>query len=97
MLLKKGALWNSATSPSPFPPIACGTPVIGWRRGSVPEVLDHGVTGFVVDSIGEAVRAVGQIDRLSRATCRQVFERRFDAGRMAADYLDVYRRVVAAG
>jgi glycosyltransferase involved in cell wall biosynthesis len=77
--------------------LACGTPVIGWRRGSVPEVLDHGVTGFVVDSIGEAVRAVGQIDRLSRATCRQVFERRFDAGRMAADYLDVYRRVVAAG
>jgi glycosyltransferase involved in cell wall biosynthesis len=77
--------------------LACGTPVIGWRRGSVPEVLEDGVTGYVVTSIDEAVDAVGRIGRLSRATCRRVFEERFDAARMARDYLDVYRGVVASG
>jgi glycosyltransferase involved in cell wall biosynthesis len=75
--------------------LACGTPVIGWRRGSVPEVLSDGVTGYVVDSVEDAVSAVERIDRLSRAVCRRVFEERFDASRMARDYLDVYRGVVA--
>jgi glycosyltransferase involved in cell wall biosynthesis len=77
--------------------MACGTPVIGWRRGSVPEVVDEGVTGFVVDAIDEAVSAVDRLGRLSRVTCRSVFERRFDAARMARDYVDVYRGVVAGG
>jgi glycosyltransferase involved in cell wall biosynthesis len=77
--------------------LACGTPVIAWRRGSVPEVLDDGVSGFVVESIEEAVEAVGKVDRLSRAGCRQVFERRFDAERMAADYVEIYRRLTTAG
>jgi glycosyltransferase involved in cell wall biosynthesis len=77
--------------------LACGTPVIGWRRGSVPEVLEHGETGYVVDSIDEAVEAVGRVDRLNRARCRHSFEQRFDAGRMATDYLDLYRRYVRAG
>jgi glycosyltransferase involved in cell wall biosynthesis len=74
--------------------LACGTPVIAWRRGSVPEVLDNGVTGYIVDSIVEAANAVDRIDRLSRATCRSVFERRFDAARMARDYVEVYGRVL---
>jgi glycosyltransferase involved in cell wall biosynthesis len=77
--------------------LACGTPVIGWRRGSVPEVLEHGETGYVVDSIDEAVEAVGRVNRLNRARCRHSFEQRFDAGRMATDYLDLYRRYVRAG
>jgi glycosyltransferase involved in cell wall biosynthesis len=74
--------------------LACGTPVIAWRRGSVPEVLEDGVTGCIVDSIDDAVRAVGGIARLSRAGCRREFERRFDAERMATDYAAVYRRLL---
>jgi glycosyltransferase involved in cell wall biosynthesis len=74
--------------------LACGTPVVGWRRGSVPAVIEHGVTGYVVESIEEGVRAVNDIDRLSRAACRESFERRFDARRMATEYVDVYRRVM---
>jgi glycosyltransferase involved in cell wall biosynthesis len=71
--------------------MACGTPVIGWRRGSVPEVLEEGVTGFIVDTVDEAVRAVGRIDEIDRGRCRRVFEERFDAGSMARNYLEVYR------
>jgi glycosyltransferase involved in cell wall biosynthesis len=77
--------------------LACGTPVIAWRRGSVPEVLEDGVSGYVVESIEEAVESVRKADRLSRAGCRQAFEQRFDAERMAVDYVEVYRRVIAAG
>jgi glycosyltransferase involved in cell wall biosynthesis len=73
---------------------ASGTPVIAWRRGSVPEVVEDGLTGFVVDSIEEAVQAVSGLGRLSRASCRRAFEQRFDAERMAADYVEVYRRLV---
>jgi glycosyltransferase involved in cell wall biosynthesis len=77
--------------------LACGTPVIAWRRGSVPEVVEDGISGYIVQSIEKAVEAVGTLDRLSRAHCRQAFEQRFDAERMAADYIEVYRRVIAAG
>jgi glycosyltransferase involved in cell wall biosynthesis len=71
--------------------MACGTPVIAWRNGSVPEVIDDGVTGYIVDSIEDAVAAVGRVDQLHRRTCRAVFEKRFDAARMARDYMSVYR------
>lgn len=77
--------------------MACGTPVIAWRNGSVPEVIDDGVTGFVVDSIAQAVEAVGRVGDLSRLACREIFEKRFDAARMARDYVEVYRKVVEAG
>jgi glycosyltransferase involved in cell wall biosynthesis len=77
--------------------LACGTPVIAWRRGSVPEVLEDGVTGYIVDSVEEAVDAVERIHGLSRATCRRVFEERFEASRMARDYLDLYRGVISKG
>src|SRR5262249_41914391 len=76
--------------------LACGTPVIAWRNGSVPEVIDDSVTGFVVESIEGAVRAVGRVGELSRRRCRAVFEERFGAARMARDYLGVYRRVAGA-
>ena len=74
--------------------MACGTPVIAWRHGSVPEVIADGETGFVVDSIDQAVEAVGKVAGLSRHACRSVFEHRFDATRMAQDYLEVYRRLM---
>ncbi|RMF45160.1 MAG: glycosyltransferase, partial [Deltaproteobacteria bacterium] len=74
--------------------MACGTPVIAWRRGSVPEVMENGVTGFVVESLDEAVQAVKRVDGLDRRTCRAVFERRFSSRRMAEDYLYLYRRLL---
>ena len=73
--------------------MACGTPVIALRRGSVPEVLADGVAGFVVDSVEEAARAVKRLDSISRVTCRQVFEQRFTVARMARDYVDLYTEV----
>jgi glycosyltransferase involved in cell wall biosynthesis len=77
--------------------LACGTPVIAWRCGSVPEVIADGVTGFVVDSVEQAVQAVGCVEKLNRRDCRNVFEERFDAARMTGDYLQVYRRLVHGG
>jgi glycosyltransferase involved in cell wall biosynthesis len=70
--------------------MACGTPVIGYHAGSVPEVLDDGVTGFIVADEDEAVAAVEQLDRLDRERIRRVFETRFSARRMIADYLRLY-------
>jgi glycosyltransferase involved in cell wall biosynthesis len=73
--------------------MACGTPVIAYRNGSVPEIMDDGVTGFVVENVKQAVRAVERVASLSRAGCRRVFERRFNVRRMADDYLSIYRRL----
>ena len=67
--------------------------MIAWRNGSVPEIIEDGVTGFVVEDIEQAVRAVRQVAGLSRETCHKMFEERFDATRMAADYIEVYRRL----
>ena len=74
--------------------MACGTPVIAWRRGSVPEVVDDGVSGFVVDDLDGAVAAVREARELDRAGVRATFDRRFTAQRMADEYLAVYERVL---
>jgi glycosyltransferase involved in cell wall biosynthesis len=71
--------------------MSCGTPVIAWRHGSVPEIIDPGVTGFIVDSIDQAVDAVPQAAHLDRTLVRNRFEQRFSAARMGRDYLSVYR------
>jgi glycosyltransferase involved in cell wall biosynthesis len=73
--------------------LACGTPVIAWRNGSVPEVIDDGRTGFIVESVDEAAKAVVRVSGLNRETCHQVFEERFDAARMAHEYVEVYQRL----
>ncbi|HWB51830.1 MAG TPA: glycosyltransferase family 4 protein [Stellaceae bacterium] len=75
--------------------MACGTPVIAFRRGSVPEVLDDGVTGFIVDDADAAVAATRKLRGLDRARIRRVFEERFTARRMAEAYINVYRRLIA--
>jgi glycosyltransferase involved in cell wall biosynthesis len=75
--------------------LACGTPVIAWRNGSVPEIIEHGVTGFVVDSVDEASAYVRRISEIRRSECRRAFEERFDSRRMALDYATVYRRLTA--
>ncbi|GJD35391.1 D-inositol-3-phosphate glycosyltransferase [Methylobacterium aerolatum] len=76
--------------------MACGTPVVAWNRGSVPEVVEDGLTGFVVSSEAEAVAALERIGDLDRAAVRRRFEERFTATRMAEDYLALYRRLLAA-
>jgi glycosyltransferase involved in cell wall biosynthesis len=73
--------------------LACGTPVVAWRRGSVPEIISDGKTGYIVESIDQAVSAVARLDAIDRAHCRATFEDRFDARRMARDYLSVYGRI----
>jgi len=74
--------------------MACGTPVLAWRCGSVPEIMVNGVTGFVVDEERSAAAAIGRMPALDRAACRRVFEERFSARRMAREYLSVYRRLL---
>jgi glycosyltransferase involved in cell wall biosynthesis len=76
--------------------MACGTPVIGWRNGSVPEVIRDGVNGFVVSSVDEAVECVGKLSSLERNACREIFETRFRVERMTADYLKMYEKVIQA-
>jgi glycosyltransferase involved in cell wall biosynthesis len=76
--------------------MACGTPVIAYRRGSVAEVVDEGVTGFVVENEDEAIAAVKRIGELDRRTIRATFERRFTARRMAEDYLRRYEALLRA-
>jgi glycosyltransferase involved in cell wall biosynthesis len=72
----------------------CGTPVVAWNRGSVPEVIDDGVTGFVVADMDAAVAAAEKAVELDRRRVRAAFETRFSAERMAADYLAVYKRQI---
>jgi glycosyltransferase involved in cell wall biosynthesis len=74
--------------------MACGTPVIAYPRGSVPEVVEESITGFVVPNLEGAVKAVKRIEEIDRKKCRQYFEQHFDAERMAKDYLTIYQRVV---
>ena len=73
--------------------MACGTPVIAYRNGSVPEIVDHGVTGFIVDNEADAADAVGNLTGMTPRSIRAVFQRRFTARRMAEDYLSLYRRI----
>jgi glycosyltransferase involved in cell wall biosynthesis len=74
---------------------ACGTPVIAFRRGALPEVVRHGVTGFLVDSVEEMAQAVARLEEISPAACRRHAEENFSAARMADDYEQLYGRVLA--
>jgi glycosyltransferase involved in cell wall biosynthesis len=76
--------------------MACGTPVIAFRSGSVPEVIEDGVTGFIVDSEEEAIQAVKHVTTLNRRKVRHAFEKRFTARRMAHDYVRYYQHLVGA-
>jgi glycosyltransferase involved in cell wall biosynthesis len=77
--------------------MACGTPVIAYRSGSVPEVIDDGVSGFIVESIDESADAVRRLGDLDRRAVRRTFDERFTAERMTRDYVRVYERLVAQG
>jgi glycosyltransferase involved in cell wall biosynthesis len=75
--------------------MACGTPVIAFNRGSVPEIIEDGLTGFIVEDETSAIAAVGRLASLPRARVRRRFEQRFTARRMAEDYLAIYARLGA--
>ena len=76
--------------------MACGTPVVAYRGGAVPELVEPGHTGFIVESIQDAVKAVQRVAELSRKRCREVFEQRFTATRMAHDYLQQFECLIAS-
>jgi glycosyltransferase involved in cell wall biosynthesis len=73
---------------------ACGTPVLAYRRGSIPEIVDHGVTGFICETVDEMVDAVGQVSLIDRKQCRATFDERFTSDRMARDYVALYERLL---
>jgi glycosyltransferase involved in cell wall biosynthesis len=75
--------------------MACGTPTVAFSRGSVPEILEDGVSGFIVNSEQKAVEALQKIPRLSRAKCRAMFEKRFTDARMTKDYLKIYEGLIS--
>src|SRR5476649_1311743 len=74
--------------------MACGTPVLAFRCGSVPEIVDEGITGAIVDTMEEAIAALPRVMALDRKKVRQRFEQRFSATRMAKDYVGVYRSLL---
>ncbi|GAA4218277.1 glycosyltransferase family 4 protein [Sphingomonas endophytica] len=74
--------------------MACGTPVIATRRGSMPELIEDGVTGFLVDTPAEAVAAIDRAGEIDRAACRRAVAERFSVARMADDYIALYRRIL---
>jgi glycosyltransferase involved in cell wall biosynthesis len=74
--------------------LACGTPVLAYRRGSIPEILDNGRTGLICETLDEMITAVTQIPTINRADCRQSFEDRFTVERMALDYVNVYHQLI---
>jgi glycosyltransferase involved in cell wall biosynthesis len=74
--------------------MACGTPVIAWRKGAVSEIVQDGVTGFIVDDLDDAVYCVSRLASVRRADCRKAFAAKFSSERMAADYVRVYERVL---
>ena len=76
--------------------MGCGTPVVAYRAGSTPEVVDHGVTGLLVEGFEEAVMAAAQISRLDRSACRKRFEERFSSARMAREYAKLYEGIIEA-
>lgn len=75
--------------------MSCGTPVLAFRRGSVPEIMVHGTNGFVVDTMEEGVQALRKMNSISRKECRRVFEERFTVERMATSYLSMYERLIS--
>ena len=76
--------------------MACGTPVLAFRHGSVPEVIDEGITGHIVVGMDEAIRKIGSVLALDRGRVRRRFEQRFSAQRMVRDYVKIYEKLMGS-
>jgi glycosyltransferase involved in cell wall biosynthesis len=76
--------------------LACGTPVIAFRSGALPEIVDHGKTGFLVNNVQEMAEAIGRADSIDPEACRRAAVERFSARRMASEYLTLYTQLLAA-
>ena len=76
--------------------LACGTPVLAYRRGSIPEIIEAGVTGFICENLDEMVAAIDRLPLIQRQKCRDAFEARFTVQRMVQDYLALYERMAAS-
>jgi glycosyltransferase involved in cell wall biosynthesis len=87
--------WSEPCPLAVLDALACGTPVIAWRSGAVEEIIDHGRSGFIVSSVEDAIRAVADLDLISRLDCRLAFDERFGAKRMARDYVALYEELLA--
>ncbi len=99
LMSKARALLFPVQWPEPFGMVmieamACGTPTIAFRNGAVPEVLEEGVTGYMVEGVDAAVEAVARLDEIDRRQCRLAFDARFTDARMARDYIDVYQALL---
>jgi glycosyltransferase involved in cell wall biosynthesis len=77
--------------------MACGTPVIAFDRGSMPELIENGKNGFLVNNVGEAIEAVARIKEIDRAFCRRHVETHFTVDRMINDYIQVYKMILDSG
>jgi len=74
----------------------CGTPVIAFNKGSMPELIKHGVTGFLVNDINEAIEAVDSIDTIKRVDCHHWANQNFSCDKMVDDYVEVYKKIIEA-
>lgn len=94
------ALINPIRWPEPFglvmtEALACGTPVVAMASGAAPEIVDHGLTGFLAEDEEELLEGLSRVDEIDRSVCRKVAQTRFSAQRMAEDHADLYRNVIA--
>jgi glycosyltransferase involved in cell wall biosynthesis len=87
-------LWNEPFGIVMAEALACGTPVIGFNRGSVPEVIQHGVNGFICEEPTSMTEAIAQVDKLDRNNCRSIAENKFSAEAIVSDYENLYKRVI---
>ena len=86
--------WNEPFGLVMIEAMACGTPVLAWKKGSVPEVLEQGVSGVLVESMEEAIEGAKQIVDMDRKKVREAFDRRFTARLMANNYLELYEELI---
>ncbi|MBP9839089.1 MAG: glycosyltransferase, partial [Proteobacteria bacterium] len=88
--------WNEAFGMVAIEALACGTPVIGWESGAIPEIIEDGKTGYVAGSLEKFIEAMDNIDKIDRKVCREELEKRFSVSAMAEHYVQIYQKLIDA-